>query len=104
MHRFHSCPATSASMQMTGLMAVVASGAMRMSDAAQAAGRQAREDSIFQEYADALQSAKMHAAEMEVVATHAVRRVTDLEVECARLRAACVQRQEVIEALVAGRA
>lgn len=104
MHRAHSCPATNAAVQMTGLMAVVADGVMRMTEAAQEAGRQAREESIFQGYADALQSAKTHAAEMEVIATHAVRRVTDLEAECARLRAACVQRQEVIEALVGGHA
>ena len=104
MRRYNSCPATSTASQLSGLMAVVASGAMRMADAAQAAGRQAREDSIFQDYADALQAASTHAAEMEVIATHAVRRGTDLEAECARLRSACIQRQEVIEALVAGRA
>jgi hypothetical protein len=104
MRHSHSCPATDTAIQLGALMGVVGVGVMKMTEAAQEARRQCQEDIIFQSYADALERAKIHASEMEIVATHAVRRVTALEAECGRLRAACIQRQEVIEALMSGRA
>ena len=104
MRHSHSCPATTTALQLGGLMTVMGVGAVKLTEAAQQAGRQRHEDSIFQAYSDALEAATIHANELEIIATHAVRRVTDLEAECARLRAACIQRQEVIEAMMAGRA
>jgi hypothetical protein len=54
MRHYRSCPASNVSAQMTGMMAVVASGAARMVDGMRAAGAQAREASVHQSYADAL--------------------------------------------------
>lgn len=91
------CPASAASAQMTGMMAVVASGAMHMVDGMRHAGAQAREASVHQGYADALQNAQAYAYEVAAIAEAAVARVTELQAEVASLRAACRQRQQVID-------
>ena len=88
--RYHGNPAAHTSAQLSGMMGVVAVGAV------QAAGA-ARQVMIFQGYADALSQAQAYAYEVAAVAEVAVARVSELEAEVARLKAACRQRQEVID-------
>lgn len=91
------CPATAACAQMTGMMAVMATGAMHMVDGMRAAGAQAREASVHQGYADALSKAQAYAHEVAAIAEAAIARVNELQREVASLRAACRQRQQVID-------
>lgn len=91
------CPASNVSSQMTGMMGVVAVGAMHMVDGMRAAGAQAREASVHQSYADALQAAQAYAYEVAAIAEAAVARVNELQAEVASLKAACRQRQQVID-------
>ena len=97
MYNHRPCPATAASSQMTGLMAVVAAGAMHAVDSMRHASAEARETSLFQAYADALTEAQTYANEVAFFAESAVKRVRELEAEVARLTAACRQRQAVID-------
>ncbi|ANL28679.1 hypothetical protein AMC90_CH02880 [Rhizobium phaseoli] len=55
-------------------------------------------------YDDALSAATSHADTMELLARTSMQMVAELEAEVARLRAACRQRQEVIDVLKARRA
>ena len=84
---------------MTGLMAVVASGAMNAVDGMRRAGAEAREASVVQGYADALHDAQAYAYEMAYFAEAAVKRVKELEAEVTRLTKACRQRQAVIDSM-----
>lgn len=97
MRQYRSCPASNVSSQMTGMMGVVAVGAMHMVDGMRAAGAQVREASVHQSYADALTEAQAYAYEVAAIAEAAVARVNELQREVASLRAACRQRQAVIE-------
>ena len=92
-------PAAIASAQMSGLMAVVGVGAMRAADAAREVMLERRQASVFQGYADALSEAQAYAYEVAGIAEAAVARVTELEAENARLKAACRQRQAVIDGM-----
>lgn len=93
----NTCPASAVSSQMTGLAAVMATGALHMVDGMRRAGAEAREASVHQAYADALTQAQTYAYEVAHFAESAVKRVKELEAENARLRAACQQRQAVID-------
>jgi hypothetical protein len=97
MRHYRSCPASAASAQITGMFGVVAAGAMHMVDGMRAAGAQAREASVHQSYADALSEAQAYAYEVAAIAEAAVARVNELQAENARLKAACRQRQQVID-------
>ncbi|MBB3314638.1 hypothetical protein FHT77_000480 [Rhizobium sp. BK181] len=55
-------------------------------------------------YDDALSAATSHAETMEALARTSMEMVAELEADNARLRAACRQRQEVIDILKARRA
>jgi hypothetical protein len=97
MRQYRSCPASAVSSQMTGMAAVMAVGAMNMVDGMRAAGAQAREASVHQSYADALSDAQAYAYEVAAIAEAAIARVNELQREVASLRAACRQRQAVID-------
>lgn len=97
MRHYRSCPASNVSSQMTGIAAVAAVGAMNMVDGMRAAGAQARDASVHQSYADALSEAQAYAYEVAAIAEAAVARVNELQAENASLRAACRQRQAVID-------
>jgi hypothetical protein len=97
-HR-NNCPAFAASSQMTGLMAVVASGAMHITEGMRRAGAEAREASVHQAYADSLKQAQTYAYEVAYLAESAIARVRELEAEVTRLTNACRQRQAVIDAM-----
>ena len=91
------CPASAVSSQMTGMAAVAAVGVMNMVDSMRAAGIEAREASVHQSYANALQSAQAYAYEVAAIAEAAIARANELQREVASLRAACRQRQQVID-------
>ncbi len=95
--RYHGNPAAHTSAQLSGMMGVVAVGAVQAAGAARQVMLERREASIFQGYADALSQAQAYAYEVAAVAEVAVARVSELEAEVARLKAACRQRQEVID-------
>jgi hypothetical protein len=97
MRQYRSCPASNVSSQMTGMFGVVAVGAMNMVDGMRRAGVEAREASVHQGYADALRQAQTYAYEVAYIAEAAVARVSELEAEVASLKAACRQRQQVID-------
>jgi vacuolar-type H+-ATPase subunit F/Vma7 len=82
---------------MTGMAAVMAVGAMNMVDGMRAAGAQVREAYVHQSYADALTQAQNYAYEVAAIAEAAVARVAELQAEVASLRAACRQRQQIID-------
>ena len=92
-----SCPASNAAIQNGALLAVVGAGAMRMASAAREVALERREASIFQGYADALSDAQTYAFEVQAIAEAAIARVHELEAEVASLKAACRQRQAVID-------
>lgn len=97
-----SAPAHQAAIGNLAGMMVLGAGAVGLINAlGDAAG--AREARYNRAYNDALGSAANHAAEMEDVARAAIHMVAELEAEVASLRAACRQRQEVIEILKARR-
>ena len=92
-------PAYSAAMGNAAGMMVIAAGAVGLANALGDAAAAAREARYNRAYNDALGSAADHAAEMEDVARAAIQMVAELEAEVASLRAACSQRQEVIDIL-----
>ena len=98
-------PAHTAAMGNLGGMMLIAGGAMALANGigdALAAAADARRQRA---YTDALSAATAHADAMENLARTAVVMVAELEVEVASLRAACRQRQQVIDVLAArGRA
>ena len=98
-------PAHQAAMGNLGGMMLVAGGVMALAngigDALDAVADARRRHA----YGDALSAATAHADQMEYIARTAVTMVAELEAEVASLRAACRQRQQVIDVLVAkGRA
>lgn len=97
MRHYRSCPASNVSSQMTGMAAVAAVGMVHMVDAMRAAAIEARETSVHQGYADALSQAQAYAYEVAAIAEAAIARANELQAENARLKAACRQRQQVID-------
>lgn len=98
-----SAPAHQAAIGNLAGMMLIGAGAVSLATAigdAAAAAREARYDRAFN---DALTAASDHATEMEDVARVAVKMVAELEAEVLSLRAACRQRQEVIDLLKARR-
>ena len=97
-------PAASAAMGNLAGMAVVASAGagllMGIGEAASAAGEALREHRYVKAYNTSLDAAVAHAYEMEDLARAAVQLVAELEAENTRLRIACTQNQEVIEAML----
>ena len=96
-------PAYSAAMGNAAGMMLIAGGAVGLMNAVNAGLDAAREARYNHAYVDALSAAKDHAAEMEALAREAVHMIAELEAEVESLRAACRQRQDVIDTLV-GRA
>lgn len=98
-----SAPAHQAAVGNLAGMMLIGAGAVSLVNAIGDAADAAREARYNRAYNDALTAAYDHAAEMEDVARVAVRMVAELEAEVASLRAACRQRQEVIDLLKARR-
>lgn len=98
-----SAPAHQAAMGNLAGMMVLGAGTVGLMNAIGDAAASAREGRYNRAYNDALGVAADHAAEMENVARVALRTVAELEAEVASLRAACRQRQEVIDVLMARR-
>lgn len=94
-----SAPAHQAAIGNLGGMMLLGAGAVGLMTAIGDAADAAREALCNRAYNDALTAASDHAAEMEDVARVAVKMVAELEAEVASLRAACRQRQEVIDLL-----
>lgn len=94
-----SAPAHQAALGNLAGMMVLGAGAVGLMNAIGDAADAAREARYNRAYNDALCAATDHAAEMEDVARVAVKMVAELEAEVASLRAACRQRQEVIDIL-----
>lgn len=98
-------PAHQAAMGNLGGMMLIAGGAMALANGIGDALDAVADARRRRAYGDALSAATAHAGEMEDVARTAVVMVAELEAEVASLRAACRQRQEVIDVLAArGRA
>ncbi|APO66745.1 hypothetical protein IE4872_CH01094 [Rhizobium gallicum] len=98
-------PAYTAAMGNGAGMMILAAGGVGLVNAIGdgiAAARQARYE---RRYDDALCTAIDHAGQMEAIARAAMEMLAELEAENGRLRAACRQRQDVINTLKArGRA
>lgn len=92
-------PAHSAVMGNVAGMMLIAGAGVGLINAIGDAAAAAREARYNHAYGDALASATAHADEMEDLARTAVGMVAELEAEVAGLRAACRQRQEVIDIL-----
>lgn len=97
----NSNPAYSAAMGNVAGMAVIAAGAVGLANAIGDGLAAAAEARYNARYDDALSRATAHANEMEAMAREAMRLLAELETENASLRAACQQRQEVIDLLKA---
>lgn len=97
-------PAYSAAMGNAAGMAVLAAGAVGLASAIGDGLAAAAEARYQARYNDALSTAIDHAREMEVMARTAMELLAELEAENSRLRAACRQRQDVIDVLKARRA
>jgi hypothetical protein len=95
--RYNSNPAAATAIELSGLMSIISTGAMNAFDALQQVGRERYQASIYQGYANALQEAQTYAWEVNAIAEVAIQRVHELEVEVADLRAACQQRQGLID-------
>ncbi|MGO8092814.1 hypothetical protein [Rhizobium leguminosarum] len=96
-------PAYGAAMGNAGGMMLIAAAGVGLAEALGdgiAAAARARYE---QRYDDALLAASDHAAQMESMARTAMQLLAELEIENERLRAACRQRQEVIDVLKARR-
>lgn len=92
-------PAYTAAVGNAGGMMILAAGGVGLANAIGdgiAAARQARYEG---RYNDALSTAIGHAGEMEALARASMELLAELEDENKRLRAACRQRQEVIDLL-----
>lgn len=98
MSRFGN-PAYGAAMGNAAGMAVIAAGAVGLANAIGNGLAAAAEARFNARYSDALDRAFSHAAEMEAMARESMRLLAELEAENTRLRAACQQRQEVIDML-----
>lgn len=92
-------PAYSAAMGNAGGMMVLAAAGVGLASAIGDGIAAAREASYQARYDDALTTAINHASEMEAMARESMRLVAELEAENKSLRAACRQRQEVIDIL-----
>lgn len=97
MRYYNGNPAATTAAELGGLMSVVAVGAMTAMDGMRQSNAARREASIAHSYADALQEAQAYAWEVNAIAEAAIARVHALEAEDADLRAACRQRQGVID-------
>ncbi|TAZ73817.1 hypothetical protein ELH70_14705 [Rhizobium ruizarguesonis] len=94
-------PAYTAAVGNAGGMMILAAAGVGLADAIGdgiAAARQARYEG---RYNDALSTAIGHAGDMEALARTAMEMLAELEGENNRLRAACRQRQDVIDILKA---
>jgi len=96
-------PAANAAMGNLAGMALIAGGAMALTNGLCSALDAVADARRQRAYGDALWAATAHADEMEDIARAAVVACGKLEAEVASLRAACRQRQEVIDTLVAKR-
>ncbi|WP_331373353.1 hypothetical protein [Sinorhizobium chiapasense] len=94
-------PAFGAAMGNAGGMALIAAGAVGLASAIGDGLAAAAEARYQGRYNDALTTAINHAGEMEAMARKAMELLAELEAENHRLRAACRQRQEVIDLLKA---
>lgn len=92
-------PAHTAAMGNAAGMMVLAAGAVGLASAIGDGIAAAREARYAQRYDDALSTAINHASSMETMAREAMRLLAELEAENKSLRAACRQRQEVIDIL-----
>jgi len=92
-------PAYSAVVGNAGGMMVLAAGAVGLVSAIGDGLAAAAEARYQGRYSDALTAAINHAGEMEAIARKAMELLAELEAENHRLRAACRQRQEVIDLL-----
>lgn len=92
-------PVYGAAMGNMAGMALIAGGVMSLTQGLLAGLDAAAEARRHRAYGDALSAAICHADEMEDLARTAVGLVAELEAEVAQLRAACQQRQQVIDAL-----
>ncbi|MEY9830789.1 hypothetical protein [Sinorhizobium fredii] len=92
-------PAHSAVVGNAGGMMVLAAGAVGLASAIGDGLAAAAEARYQGRYNDALTTAINHAREIEAVARKAMELLAELEAENSRLRAACRQRQEVIDLL-----
>lgn len=94
-------PAHQAAIGNFGGMMLIAGGAIGLMNAINA-GCDAISDARYSRaYNDALSAATAHAEDMEALARTALGMVAELEAEVDSLRAACRQRQEVIDILTA---
>ena len=96
-------PAHTAAMGNAAGMMVLAAGAVGLASAIGDGLAAAREARYQARYDDALTTAINHAGEMETMARAAMELLAEMEVENARLRAACQQRQAYIDSLKKGR-
>jgi hypothetical protein len=92
-------PAFGAAMGNSAGMMVLAAGAVGLASALGDGIAAAREARYAQRYDDALTTAINHASQMEAMARESMRLLAELEAENKSLRAACRQRQEVINIL-----
>lgn len=92
-------PAHTAAMGNAGGMMILAAGGVGLINALGDGLAAAAEARYQARYDDALTTAINHSREMEAMAREAMRLLAELEAENARLRAACQQRQEVIDLL-----
>ena len=92
-------PAHTAAMGNLGGMMLIAGGAMALANGIGDAIDAVADARRRRAYGDALSAATAHAGDMEDLARVAVNLVAELEVEVVSLRAACRQRQEVIDVL-----
>jgi len=92
-------PAHSAAMGNLPGMMLIAGGAVGLANGIIASLDAIAEARHAHAYNDALAAAATHAEDMEDIARKAVAMVAELEVEVARLRVACQQRQQVIDTL-----
>lgn len=90
-------PAHTAAMGNAAGMAVLAAAGVGLVNAIGDGLAAAREARYQARYNDALDTAICHAEQMEVMARTAMELLAELESENHRLRAACRQRQEVID-------
>lgn len=92
-------PAHTAAMGNAGGMMILAAGGVGLINALGDGLAAAAEARYQARYDDALNTAINHSREMEAMAREAMRLLAGLEAENKRLRAACRQRQEVIDVL-----
>lgn len=97
MRNYDGNPAATTAGELSGLMSVVAVGAMHAMEGMRQSNAAHREASIAHRYADALREAQTYAWEVKTIAEVAIQRVHELEAEVAELRAACQQRQGLID-------